>query len=233
MDSTPALPYERVREALSTVSVLKQDIYKHSYDVFLQFESIAKGLVESLIETKEQRYPSVEIQIESTNRNEFRIQFGGDVLIFSLHTNVFAIDKSHSLHTTNYVLENRNRAYFMMVEVYNFLNDSIKFHRYRDIGEMVARIFINVENHYFIEGVGAIGSLYNDLTTQVFNDDNMRNILESVILSSIQYDLWAPSFQEVRFIPLANILEQNGNSPRTISKRLGYEIKASIDQNVT
>jgi hypothetical protein len=119
-----------------------------------------------------------------------------------------------------------------MIEVFNFLNDSVKFNRYRDVGELVGRVFINSENHFFVEGMGAVGSLYSDLTTQIFDSRMMNQILETFIVSSIQFDLWAPPFQNVRFMPLANIIEQNGNSPRSTSKRMGYQVASQSESEI-
>jgi len=214
--------FSRAKDSLSSIAVVKKDVYDHSFVVFEQLKLSAQNAANILLEDISKKDSRVKVEYKDINRNEFWLQFGGDLLIFSLHTNVFSFDKSNSLFNTNYITENHSRAYFCMIEVFNFLNDSMLYARYRDIGELVGRIFINAENHFFVEGIGAIGSLFTDLPNQIFNEEMMNQFLESCITSSINYDLWAPPFNDVRFIPLGAIIEQNGNSPRTTSKRLGF-----------
>jgi hypothetical protein len=219
-----AYDFSRAKQSLSTIAVVKQDVYEHSYIMFEQMKRSTQGASDLLCEELTKVDNRVAIEFKDVNRNEFWLQAGGDLLIFSLHTNVFSFDRSHSLFNSNYVQEDHTRAYFCMIEVFNFLNDSVKYNRYRDIGELVARIFINRDNHFFVEGVGVMGSLYTDLPSQKFELDMIEQIIESCITSSVNYDLWAPPFNDVRFLPLQAIFDKNGNSPRTTSKRLGFEI---------
>lgn len=230
MDS-PTISFDRAKEVLSTIGVVKQDVYHHSYAVFEALKLQAMRASEVLEDAMSKVDTRVKVSYKDVSKNEFWLQFGGDLLIFSLHTNVFAFDKSHSLYNSLYVQFDPHRSYFSMIEVFNFLSDSVTYSRYRDVGELVARIFVNAENHFFMEGLGPLGSLYTDLTNQVFDENYMQQVLEGCIVSSVQYDLWVPPFNDVRFIPLAAIVEQNGNSPRTISKRVGYDIGVRAESN--
>ena len=216
--------YRRALESLSSIAVVKQNVFEHSYHIFEEFKALSQDAAKDLEAQITAIDKRVHVQYSDINKNEFWLQFGGDLLIFSLHTNVFSFDRTHSLFSSNYIAENHSRAYFSMIEVFNFLNDSVKYDRVRDVGEMIGRIFINAENHFFIEGVGPIGSLFTDLSRQIFDSDMMSQVLDSCITSSINYDLWAPPFNEVRFIPVHAVLEKNGNSPRSTSKRLGFDI---------
>jgi hypothetical protein len=228
--NSPAISFERAKEVLSTIGVVKQNVYTNSFQVFEDLKGEASSAAEILNTHMVQIDDRIKIRYKDVSKNEFWVQFGGDLLIFSLHTNVFAFDRSHSLYNTQYVLDDHSRSYFSMIEVFNFLNDSVLFNRYRDTGELVARIFVNSDNHFFVEGMGPIGSLYTELSTQQLSSTWMQQIIESCIVSCVQYDLWAPPFQNVRFIPLQAIIEQNGNSPRTLSKRMGYEIASSKEE---
>jgi hypothetical protein len=223
------LSLDRAKEALSTITIVKRDVHENSFVAYNSLKGLAESVSQNLDNFISEKDSRIHVEFKDVSKNEFWLQFGGDLLIFSLHSNVFSFDSSHSLFNTNYVQENHGRAYFCMIEVFNFLNDSVKFNRYRDVGELVGRVFINSENHFFVEGMGAVGSLYSDLTTQIFDSKMMNQILETFIVSSIQFDLWAPPFQNVRFMPLANIIEQNGNSPRSTSKRMGYQV-ASLSE---
>ena len=223
--------FDRAKESLSTIGLVKQEVFRHSFVAFDSVKKNAERAANCLTAENSTLDKRIPIAYKDVSKNECWLQFGGDLLIFSLHTNVFAFDKGHSLYNTQYVLDEPNRAYFSMIEVFNFLNDSVVYDRYRDIGELMARIFVNGENHFFVEGMGPVGSLYTDLANQELDDAYISQIIESSIVSSIQYDLWAPPFQDVRYITLGSIIEQNGNSPRTTSKRMGYDI-SSFSENV-
>lgn len=215
--------FSRAKQSLSSIAVVKQDIFEHSYvafDLLRSCASVSSAVLSADIASIDKR---VQVEFQDVNRNEFWLRFGGDLLIFSLHSNVFSFDRSHSLFNTNYIAEDHSRAYFCMIEVFNFLNDSVKYNRVQDLGELVCRIFINRENKFFIEGMGAIGSLFTDLSNQIFEEPIVNMVVENCITTSINYDLWAPPFNDVRFIPLFAMMEKNGDSPRRTSKRLGFE----------
>lgn len=215
--------YSRAKDSLTSIAVVKQNIFENSFKIFEDLKAVSKDATDYLSAQIAQVDRRVVIEYKDENRNEFWLRFGGDLLIFSLHSNVFSFDRNHSLFNTNYIAEDHTRAYFCMIEVFNFLNDSVKYNRYRDIGELICRIFVNKDNKFFIEGMGAIGSLFTDLPNQNFDTPTMEVVLENCITTSVNYDLWAPPFNDVRFIPLQAIIEKNGDSPRTTSKRLGFE----------
>lgn len=233
MESNQSESLLRAKQALQTISVTKQEVFGRSALVFNQLKTIAQAVSTELEEYIQSKDSRIHVELKDVNQNEFWLQFGGDLLIFSLHTNIFSFDRSHSLYNSQYILDNPSRAYFSMIEVFNFLNDSVKYNRMRDVGELVARIFVNGDNHFFVEGMGAIGSLYTDLSSQQFVDESISQVLENIIVGSIQYDLWAPPFQDVRFIPLVQVIDQNGNSPRSTAKRLGFSVQDSTDQSIT
>ena len=51
-----------------------------------------------------------------------------------------------------YVKEDKMRSFCGVIHVYNFLNDSFKYNRLNDVGNLVARIFVNKDKHFFVEG---------------------------------------------------------------------------------
>ena len=169
------------------------------------------------------------VKFKDKSTNEFWIQFGGDLLIFSLHTNIFTYENTHSIYQTSYIKEDPSRAYFAEIEVFNFLNDSVKYGRYSDVGELVARIFINKDNKFLVDGAGAMGVLFKDLPNQLFTPQLIETLIEKCIVQCVEYELWVPPFQEVRYLQLGAIIEKNGNIPHPTSKRLGYV----IDKDVT
>lgn len=215
--------FSRAKHSLSSIAVVKQDIFEHSYQAFDLLRSCAMNSASVLGHDIENIDKRVQVEFRDITKNEFWLRFGGDLLMFSLHSNVFSFDRSHSLFNTNYIAEDNTRSYFCMIEVFNFLNDSVKLNRMQDIGELICRVFVNRENKFFIEGMGAIGSLFTDLPNQIFDETMVYQVVENCIVTSINYDLWAPPFNDVRFIPLNAMLAKNGDSPRRTSKRLGFQ----------
>lgn len=217
------------KQSLSSIAVVKQDIFEHSYQSFDLLRDCSSKAAAILALEMEKIDKRVHVEFSDISKNEFWLRFGGDLLMFSLHSNVFSFDRTHSMFNSNYIVEDRSRIYFCMIEVFNFLNDSVKYNRMQDAGELVCRIFINRENKFFIEGMGAIGSLYTDLPNQNFEEPIINLVIENCIVTSINYDLWAPPFNDVRFIPLYAMVEKNGDSPRRTSKRLGFETASIVN----
>lgn len=92
-----------------------------------------------------------------------------------MHTNAFAFDATHPLSKSNYVSLNSDRGVCGMISVYNFMADAIKFERRGEIGQLLGRIFINSENHFFVEGKKQVGILFNNFSTDIINSDILKN----------------------------------------------------------
>ena len=154
--------FEKSKHIIEQKSSLKQDIFAHTKSIFHLFREKAIEYSNELSPWIAEKDNRVKIEFTEKNINEFWLQVGGDIIIFSMHTNVFSFDPKSAVLKSKYVQENFNRSYCGMIEVYNFLSDSINYERNNDVGELIARIFINSENHFFVEGEGQIGFLYND-----------------------------------------------------------------------
>jgi len=140
---------------------------------------------------------------------------------------VFCFEPNSGLLKTNYIKENSKRAYCGLIEVYDFLTDSIKYERQNDVGELIARIFVNNENHFYVEGEGALGFMYNDFAGQLLTEEKIIEIIEQCVLRSIEVDLWSPPFKEVKFVPLGYMLTRGGNTPGITTKRMGFELNSN------
>ena len=51
--------------------------------------------------------------------------FGGDLLMFQMHSNVFSFEESNPIHKHSYVQKKSSRAFCGVINVYNFLADSL------------------------------------------------------------------------------------------------------------
>ena len=152
-------PKELIIETLKTKACLKQNVFKKTIDIFHTFKTEAETLTLSLKEEMNTIDKDVNIEFIDKSEFEFHVKFGGDVLVFFMHTNIFDFEKSHNIWNTSYLKEDELRAYCGMINVYNFLTDSFKYNRLNDVGYLVARLFLNKDLHYFVEGKRQLGFL--------------------------------------------------------------------------
>lgn len=211
-------------DALQTKACTKQSIYRITKEVFGQFRTELLRLQTRLSETFERIDKSVVISYRELGDFESELKFGGDILYFSMHTNVFTFDSNHEIFKNKYIKEDQMRAYFGMITVYNFLADSIKYSRPLDLGYLIARIFINRDRHFFVDGEKPLSFLYNELEKTEINEGYVKSIIESAILYTLDFDLFVPPFKEVSIISVQDKMLMTGSAALRTAKRLGFQL---------
>ena len=218
-----------ILETLKTKACLKQDVFKKTKDIFQGFKKEAQKLVNELSEEMDKVPQDVPVRFIDKDDYEFHIKFGGDILVFFMHTNVFDFEKSHPIWKTSYLKDDELRAYCGMINVYNFLSDSFKYNRLNDVGYLVARLFLNKDQHYFVEGKRQLGFLYNDFVNEVISKDKIRNIIESSILYSMDFDLLTPKYETMQNVSVHEVNEVTSAMSIKTGKRLGFKFQADND----
>jgi len=208
----------------------KQDVYINTLEMFQKIKRKLKKIQKDLISEMAKIDKSVEINYEDKGSFEVNFTFGGDLLILTMHSNVFTFNQDHFIYKTKYVQEDNSRAYCGIINMYNFLKDSIKYKRSNDVGYLIGRIFINRELHFFVEGKRQLGFLYNDFNTNIFNDENMSAILESAIIYCLEFDLLTPPFNSASEMTVSEKLRQSGILSIKTGKRLGFKFQADQDK---
>ena len=74
-----------------------------------------------------------------------------------MHTNIFDYQSNHQICKTKYVQQDLMRSFCGIINIYNFLSDSLKYNRMNDSGFLISRIFINKDKHFFVEGDKEMG----------------------------------------------------------------------------
>jgi len=222
-------PKELIIDVLKEKACLKQHVFRKTIDVFKDFKTQAQHLVNELKD--EMCKVDDEVILEYTEKGdfEFHIKFGGDILVFFMHTNVFDFPKNHNIWNSSYLKDDELRAYCGMINVYNFLADSFKYNRSNDVGYLVARCFINNEKHFFVEGKRQLGFLYNNFITDVIDEKKIRSILESTILYSMDFDLLTPPYDNMKEVSVNDIIEVTNAMNIKTGKRLGFKFQADSD----
>ncbi|MFM8686024.1 MAG: hypothetical protein ACKODJ_05660, partial [Bacteroidota bacterium] len=166
--------------------------------------------------------PSVEIVFKDKNRFECDFKFSGDTLSLCMHTNVFTFPPEHFVQQSPRVAADPMLGYFGQIQIYNFLSDSFKYNRLADEGLLLARIFVDRDSHFWVDGKQQFSFLYNDIQEQVLNHE----VLLKIILQAIQYcldmDLMVPPYEQVNAVALGQFLMENGSSGHKTTKRLGF-----------
>jgi hypothetical protein len=153
------------------------------------------------------------------------MKFGGDILIFLMHTNVFEFSRDHDVMRTSYIREDRSRSFSGVINIYNFLADSFRYKRVNDMGYLIGRVFINKDNHYFIEGKRELGFLYNDFGKNVMNADTAGQIIEAAILYTINFDLLTPPYDAVKIVSVNDMINTLDEISLRTGKRLGFQFQ--------
>ncbi|NLJ44201.1 MAG: hypothetical protein GX431_11115, partial [Bacteroidales bacterium] len=142
-------------------SLLKQKVYDNTLEWF----GVVKDILKNMAKDVNGSLGNVDsrIKMEYTDRSNFdaQLKVAGDILLFSMHSNIFQFDREHPAWKTPYIQKNKLNAYSGIINIYNFLFDSFKYSRLDDLGYLIARIFINHENQYLVEGKRQMGMLFS------------------------------------------------------------------------
>lgn len=220
---------EMILKVLKEKSSLKQDVYQKNVATFKLLKEVCKEISKELKPKASEIDKRLVVEFKDKSEFEYELRVAGDVLVFSMHTNVFEFDTSHNIWKSSYVRENESASYCGMINIYNFLADSFKYDRTNDLGYLVARIFVNFEDHFFVEGKRQLGFLYNDFQNSVISKDQLYNIVESAILYCLDFDLFTPPFDEVKVISLGQVQEASAMMSVKTGKRLGFRFQADND----
>lgn len=220
---------ELILDTLKTKACLKQHVFKQTIEIFKEFKKETEKLAGELHAEICQIDKDVVVEFIDKGDYEFHIKFGGDILVFFMHTNVFDFDKSHNIWNTSYLKEDELRAYCGMINVYNFLADSFKYNRVNDLGYLVARFFLNKDKHYFVEGKRQLGFLYNDFVNETITNEKIRKIIESAILYSMDFDLLTPRYETMQQVTVNEVIEVTNAMNIKTGKRLGFKFQADND----
>lgn len=225
--------FETLVELISTKSVMKQEIYRNTRDTFTTLTDVISELVNDLKTALPNIHTNIPITYRIRNEFEAEVVLAGDVLIFHMHTNVFQFDKNHAIWKTPYIQSDENRSYCGIIYVYNFLKDSFIYDRKDDLGYLIGRIFINKEKHFFMEGKRQMGFLYNDFSHAIVDRDRLRKILESILLYTLDFDLFIPAYDTMKEMTVLQMEENSKNIPMRTGKRLGFKFQSDSDDIIS
>jgi len=220
---------EMIVSLLKEKACTKQKIYRITKNVFANFQDVLQEKANIL--NNEFQDKNVEVSYEESGDFDAKLKFSGDTLLFHMHSNIFDFDSSHQIHKTSYVKEDKMRSFCGVINIYNFLSDSLKYNRLNDAGFLIARIFINKDNHFFVEGDKQLGFLFNDFVNQQIDEVKICKIIDTAMIYALNFDLQTPNFNDVKVVSLHQILDINNNHKITTSKRLGFKFSSETNND--
>ena len=217
---------EHLKNLVFDKSALKQSVYNTTKDTFEMFREQTRDLI--ALFKQQARKEGREVGFEFTDRGdfEFEVKFGGDILLFMMHSNVFEFSRDHQVMKSAYIREDPHRSYCGVIHIYNFLADSFAYQRDNDLGYLIGRLFVNKEHHYFIEGKRELGMLYSNFGTALIDSASVQNIIESAIEYTTNFDLLTPPYDEVKVVSVGEMRTNFDKKSIVTGKRLGFRFQA-------
>jgi hypothetical protein len=211
---------------LKEKSQLKQKVYDNTFESFC----IAKEVLKSLSKEINTSLSGTDsrVRLEYTDRSNFdaQIKVAGDILLFSMHSNIFQFDREHPAWKTPYIQKNKYNAYSGIINIYNFLADSFRYSRQDDLGYLIARIFINHEKQYFVEGKRQMGMLFTNYGNEEISKQSLIFIISTAIQYALEFDLLVPPYDTVKIATVGQAEAKIQHSRVITGKRLGFQFNS-------
>jgi hypothetical protein len=217
---------EQILTALEMKAIVKQKVYDQTLETFLTLKEILQEIeseYNSQLQIKDSR---IHLAYKDRGQFECELKVAGDLLIFSMHSNIFEFDRNHNVWKLSYVSENKMFSYCGIINIYNFLADSFKYNRIEDLGYLITRIFVNLEKHFFVEGKRQNEYLYNNFGQATLNKEVLKEIIMNAILYSLEFDLLVPPYDQIKIASVAQMVEKIEFSKMQTGKRLGFKFNS-------
>lgn len=223
--------YSKILSEFENKASLKQAIYRNTTEAFALLKKQLFKIAGRLQNDYSAKDPSVEVHFKESSKFEAELKFSGDMLMVSMHSNVFSFERSSSMFQTSYIKEDESLAYCGAIYIHNFLADSVKYNRLADEGSLIARILVNKDMHFIVEGEGALDFLYQNMAENIITEEKLTDIVERSILFCLNSDLILPPFAQIKDVTLNQKQTMLAASGYPTGKNLGYQFKAELEQN--
>lgn len=216
---------ETIIKLLSTKSVVKYQVYDQTHSTFKKLKSFMRKFSDDMKTDLKGLDKKVSVDFKEKGNFEMEFKVAGDLIMATMHTNVFEFPRHHAVWQNSYVKDDPMRAYCGIINIYNFLADSFKYNRLNDVGYLIGRIFINKEGHFIIEGKGQLGFLFNDFAGQEMSNEYIQKIMEAAIQYAIDFDLLVPPYNQVQTVSVQEMNHITSSISLKTGKRLGFNYK--------
>ena len=217
---------EQILASLEMKSLVKQKVYDQTLEVFNLLKEILQEIAEEYNKDLHVKDPRVNFEYKERSQFEVQLKVAGDLLIFSMHSNIFEFDRDHNVWKLDYIKNNAIYSFCGIINVYNFLADSFKYNRLEDLGYLISRLFINLDNRFFVEGKRQQDYLYNNFGKLEISREIIKNIVLRIILYAIDFDLLVPPYDNIKIASVAQLNQKVQYHRMKTGKRLGYKFNS-------
>lgn len=220
---------DRIIRLLAEKAVVKLDVNRKTEEAFALFRNVVEQIQHELSAAMSSVDKRVLVRYTEKGPYDLELNFSDDILIFSMHTDVFNFEDGHPIRKSSYLSSDPSRSFCGMIMIYNFLTDSFRFNRSADTGSLIARVFVNREGHFMVEGKRQMSFIFNDFESSEVNADNIRAVVEAAILHSIQFDIYAPPFDQMKIITVQEVQDKSLSGVISTGKRLGFKFQSDAE----
>ena len=216
----------KIVETLQDKSVLKQNVYDNAEVAFDKIKKLLAALTREINRDIMDTDRRIRLVYKENGKFDVSIKVAADILLFSLHSNVFQFDRDHPVWKTPYIQKNKDNSYSGIISIYNFLSDSFKYSRQDDLGYLIARIFINRENQYFVEGKRQMAMLFSNYGNEELGREALKRIIFTAMQYSLEFDLLVPPYDNVKIASVGQLEKKIQLSKMVTGKRLGFKFNS-------
>ena len=208
---------------LADKATLKQEVFENTLDIFHEVRDIVIAISEKIKTNDKINLDKVRVEFEHINDYEFQLKVGGDVIVFMMQTNVVALPFDNVHQKSKYIKKDWKRAYFGQIMIYDFIADSLRFNRVDDVGYLIERIFINLDNHFMVEGLKNIAYQYPDIAKNLIDKTILERLVEEAIYVSIETDLISTSYADNFNMTVEQRMVKRG---KIAGKKVGFQMSS-------
>lgn len=217
---------QKIVQYLTEKATLKQHVYDRTLTAFVMLKEAMIELTGSLGNAMDVSDKRVIPEYKDFGKFAAQMQVSGDLLICAMHTNIFEFDREHKIWETPYVKDDPLNSYCGIINVYNFLTDSFRYNRVNDLGYLIARIFINRNDHFFVEGKRQTGFQYKSFGKLEISKELFIQVMERAITYAVQFDLLVPPYDNVKITSVEQMSAKITRSMQQTGKRLGFQFNS-------
>jgi hypothetical protein len=216
-------PNTLILSTLAQKSQVKLNVYNSTLEAFKSMKKVAKYLAGNFRKQLKSIDERITVEFKDQGPFQFGFKIAGDMIIFSMHTNVFEFDRKHAVWNTPLVKNDEYASYCGMIHIYNFLADSFKYNRFEDLGYLIGRMFVNKDGYFFVEGKRQLGVLFSSFGKEPIDKKNIRSIIQAAVLFSLDFDLLVPPYDKVAVASVEQLQKKSSASSVKTAKRLGFK----------
>ncbi|MEN8224725.1 MAG: hypothetical protein ABFS05_05120 [Bacteroidota bacterium] len=222
---------QKLFNSLVEKGTLKQKVFQQTHESFLIFKDVLRELSEAYDQSDINSDSDIPVEFSEKGQFEVQLKFAGDVLVFMMHTNVFEFPRDHIIHKTSYVKEDTSRSFCGVINIFNFLRDSFKYRRVNDVGYLLGRVFINKEQHFYLDGKKELRLLPNNFVDATLDREKVCDIIEQAMKYTIDFDLLTPPYDAVKEVRAMEFLTTLDTMRLKTGKRLGFKFQADLEDD--